>query len=99
MSIYTTALVSLNFDAKIWYHISNICIREDTLNYKVKKFIDKDFRAQGKVFRVLTGITAFTTLKAPSCIDFVNSPFSLTLFLPGEGGISPLIVYHVTTLV
>ena len=80
--IYTTALVSLNFDAKIWYvphlpHISNICIREDTLNYKVKKFIDKDFRAQGKVFRVLTGITAFTTLKAPSCIDFVNSPFSL----------------------
>ena len=32
-------------------------------------------------------------------ICFVNSVctiFSLTLFLPGEGGISPLIVYHVT---
>ena len=37
----------------------------------MKKFIDKDFRAQGKVFGVLTGITAFITLKAPSCIDFV----------------------------
>ena len=27
----------------------------------------------------------------------LSCPSDLTLFLPGEGGISPLIVYHVTT--
>ena len=57
----------------------------------MKKFTKKKFTLSQKDF-VYAVSTYLRTEMARHII-------SLTLFLPGEGGISPLIVYHVTTSV